>query len=120
MIIVSVILMSAVDGRSTELARMGIDNAGGGARVRDYNCRTWRGRDTDALNRAMVADNVTRRGFVKGHRSLDLHVWHLVAKALAGMGYGPAAPPVITMAEPELLLDPETVDRLLDGSGNGA
>jgi hypothetical protein len=44
--------------------------------------------------------SVTRKGKVEGHRSLDLHVWHLVAKALASMGYGPGAPP-----DPELFAE---------------
>lgn len=120
MIIVSVILMSAIDGQSTELARMGIDNVSGGGRVRDYRTRTWRGRDTDVLNRAMVGDTITRQGKVLGHRSLDLHVWHLVAKALAGMGYGEAAE---TMAytitfEGDGAFDPAAIrEQLAEGAG---
>lgn len=120
MIIVSVILMSAIDGQSTELARMGIDNASGGGRVRDYNTRTWRGRDTDALNRAMIADTVTRKGKVEGHRSLDLHVWHLVAKALTGMGYGEATEAMaytISCAK-DVAFDPAKIREFVhDGDG---
>jgi hypothetical protein len=91
MIIIRVELWSAVTGQVTELARMGIDNISGGGNVRSYRCRTWRGRSFDALNKAMLSDSpkaITREGNVENHRSLDLHVWHLVAKALARMGYG--------------------------------
>jgi hypothetical protein len=92
MIIIRVELWSAVTGEVTELARMGIDNVSGGGRVRDYRCRTWRGRSTEQLTKAMLGGDdpkaVTRKGEVKGHRALDLHVWHLIAKALRGMGYG--------------------------------
>jgi hypothetical protein len=90
-IIIRVELWSAITGQVTELARMGIDNISGGGSVRDYRCRTWRGRSAEALTRAMLrndAKSVTREGTVEKHRSLDLHVWHLVAKALSAMGYG--------------------------------
>lgn len=93
MIIVRVELWSAVTGKVTELARMGIDNIGGDLKVGDYRCRTWRGRDADALTKAMISDtpkSVTREGKVLRHRRLDLHVWHLVGKALASMGYSGA------------------------------
>ncbi len=87
MIIVSVQLHSAIDGSKTELARMHITNAGGTDTVRDYEVRTLRGRSTAALNGAQTQ----RKGRVLGHRSLDQHVWNLVGKALAGMGYGKPA-----------------------------
>jgi len=88
MIIVRAELWSAVSGAVTELARMGIDNVSGGGRVRDYHCRTWRGRDEAALTRSMLSNSMTREGRVERHRSLDLHVWHLVSKALQSMDYG--------------------------------
>jgi hypothetical protein len=84
MIIVRVELHSAIDGQVTELARMHICNIGGTNTIRDYEAVTLRGRDRAALDRAQPQ----RRGKVLGHASLALHVWHLVAKALAGMGYG--------------------------------
>ncbi len=88
MIVVRVELVSAIDGETTELARMMIDNVGGTAKVGDYRCRTYRGRSVEQLTKAMLANSVTREGKVYGHRRLDLHVWHLVGKALQAMGYG--------------------------------
>ena len=88
MIIVRVELVSAIDGQTTELARMMIDNVGGTQKVGDYRCRTFRGRSAEQLDKAMIARSVTREGKVEGHRRLDLHVWHLVGKALQAMGYG--------------------------------
>lgn len=84
MIIVRVYLHSAVTGQVTELARAHIANIGGTDSCRDYEAFTLRGRDSRALDRRQVQ----RRGKVIGHASLALHVWHLVAKALASMGYG--------------------------------
>jgi hypothetical protein len=109
MIVVRVELWSARTGQVTELARMGIDNVSGGGNVRDYRCRTWRGRSAAALDRAMQLGTVQRQGRVDGHRSLDLHVWYLVAKALLGMGYGKdisARPP--TPSQPSLTLRQST------------
>lgn len=88
MIVVRVELWSAVDGQRTELARAMIDNVGGTRRVGDYACRTYRGRNEHDLDKAMAAETTTRSSKVDGHRRLDLHVWHLVAKSLAAMGYG--------------------------------
>lgn len=85
MIIVSVLLLSARTGKATELARAHICNSGGTGTVRDYEVTTMRGRSTEALGRGIVQ----RRGKVTGHRSLELHVWHLVGKALAAVGYTP-------------------------------
>lgn len=84
MIIVRVELHSAITGQVTELARAHISNIGGTETIRDYETCTLRGRDTAALDRRQVQ----RTGKVIGHASLALHVWHLVAKALTGMGYG--------------------------------
>lgn len=88
MIIVRVELVSAINGQTTELARMMIDNVGGTQKVGNYRCRTYRGRSGEQLDKAMLANSVTREGKVEGHRRLDLHVWHLVGKALQAMGYG--------------------------------
>lgn len=89
MIIVSVHLVSAITGKVTELARAHISNIGGTGTVRDYEIKTLRGRNSEALGRGLVQ----RQGKVQGHRALDLHVWHLVAKALTGIGYGPRPSP---------------------------
>jgi hypothetical protein len=92
MIVVKVELWSAINGQTTELARMVIDNQGVSEdmKVGDYRARTFRGRSAKALTQAMVTGKVTREGKVIGHRRLDLHVWHLVSKALKNMGYGNA------------------------------
>lgn len=88
MIVIRVELWSAIDGHKTELARAMIANVGGTEKVGDYQGQTYRGRDGDALSRAMRRHAITREGKVTGHRRLDLHVWHLVAKMLTAMGYG--------------------------------
>jgi hypothetical protein len=88
MIVIRVELWSAVDGQKTEIARAMIHNVGGTVKVGNYQGETYRGRDGDALDRSMIRKAVTRTGEVTGHRRLDLHVWHLVSKMLASMGYG--------------------------------
>lgn len=93
MIIVSVHLLSAINGSVTELARAHISNIGGTGTLRDYEIKTLRGRNTVALNRQQPQ----RHGKVIGHRSLDLHVWHLVGKALHRIGYTP--PPAADTSE---------------------
>lgn len=88
MLIVKVELHSAITGKKTEIARMMIDNIGGDETRGDYRCRIYRGRDKRALTSAMLRNSTVREGRVLGHRRLALHVWHLVAKALAAMDYG--------------------------------
>lgn len=84
MIVIRVELWSAITGAKTELARMHICNVGGTENLGNYDCETLRGRSTEDLDRAVVQ----RRCQVRGHPKLSQHVWHLVAKALSGMGYG--------------------------------
>ncbi|AUW59414.1 hypothetical protein C1T17_16295 [Sphingobium sp. SCG-1] len=84
MIVVRVELLSAIDGKTTELARMHICNVGGTVQRGDYDCQTLRGRSTADLDRATPQ----RKGEVRGHPRLAQHVWNLVAKALASMAYG--------------------------------
>lgn len=88
MIVVRVELWSAIDGQKTELARAMIHNVADAGRIADYDGETYRGRSAEALDDAMHQRRVTHEGKVKGHRKLDLHVWHLVAKMLIAMGYG--------------------------------
>lgn len=84
MIIVSVILMSAIDGKSTELARMHICNDGGGTQtIGNYDCRTLRGRDTETLGKNIIS----HQGKVANYPRQRLHVWNLVARALKAMKY---------------------------------
>ncbi|HZV57718.1 MAG TPA: hypothetical protein VFF89_08590 [Sphingobium sp.] len=84
MIFVSVILVSARTGETTELARMALCNEGGTEQVGHYRAETYHGRSTEKLNRRQVQ----RSAKVLGHRRQALHVWHLVQKALTAMGYG--------------------------------
>jgi len=88
MIVIRVELWSAIDGQKTEIARAMIHNTGGGLKVGNYHGETYRGRNRGALDRAMNRRAIIRTGAVIGHRRLDLHVWHLVAKMLSAMGYG--------------------------------
>ena len=84
MIVVRVELHSAITGQVSELARAHICNMGAAGSLRDYGAFTLRGRSRAALDR----NQVQRRGRVDRHPSEAVHIWHLVAKALAAMGYG--------------------------------
>lgn len=99
MIIVRVELHSAITGQVTEIARMGIANVGGTRERGDYRCETYRGRDKAALG----ARRSQRLGHVKNYPRLRIHVWHLVARALAAMNY------IETPAEP---WQPDLVDDI--------
>lgn len=91
MIVVRVELWSAITGQKSEIGRMVVDNIGGTVQHGDYRCRTYRGRDECALDRAMIEggkSNITREGRVTNHASLKEHVWNLIAKSLSSMGYG--------------------------------
>lgn len=88
MIVVRVELWGARTGRRVEIARMKIANVGPGAREGDrrsaYAGETYRGRSARSLNKGVVQ----RRGEVGDYARHDLHVWNLVARMLASMGYG--------------------------------
>lgn len=84
MIVVKVELWSAITGERTEIARAEICNVGGSDELGNYDVRSLRGRGAEQLARRVVQ----RRGKVSGHPRLKQHVWNLVAKALASMGYG--------------------------------
>ncbi|KIZ39056.1 MULTISPECIES: hypothetical protein [Rhodopseudomonas] len=83
MIVVRVELHSAISGKVTEIARMLICNIGGTNRRGNYQVETLRGRDKEALDRR----SVNRKAVVTNYPRLDLHVWHLVARALLNMSY---------------------------------
>lgn len=92
MLVVRVELWSAITGQKTELARMVVANSGDGtASIGNYDVTVYRGRSAEALDRKMTQHS----GRVIGHSRLPLHVWHLVAKALAAVGYGDATQPTI-------------------------
>lgn len=84
MIVIRVELWSAIDGNRTEIARMHVCNIGGTETIGNYRAETFIGRNSADLDRMRV----NRRCKVPGHPRLAQHVWHLVAKALSGMGYG--------------------------------
>lgn len=85
MIIVSVQLLSAVDGRHEEIARMEICNMGTGTyRSGNYSAETLRGRSTQDFARRTRQ----RIAYVNGHPRIREHVWNLVAKALRNLRYG--------------------------------
>ena len=87
MLVIRVELHSAVTGKVTEIGRMLIDNIGGTDTVGEYRARVLRGRSANAFAQRVVQ----RTGLVLAYPRKALHVWHLVARALAGMGYGRAA-----------------------------
>lgn len=87
MIIVRVELLSAITGKSTELARMTICNDGtGDARKGNYDGKALRGRERydygDFLNAVPI-----RAGRVEKYARTTQHVWNLVSKMLQSMGY---------------------------------
>lgn len=85
MIIVSVILLSAQDGQSQELARMVICNMGTGtANTGNYSAETLRGRSTEDFARRTRQ----RIAYVANHPRKREHVWNLVAKCLRNLRYG--------------------------------
>lgn len=84
MIIVRVELKSAITGQVAELARAHICNIGGTDGLGDYEVMTLRGRNTQLLDQRITQ----RKGNVRGHPRKAQHIWNLVAKALAAMGYG--------------------------------
>lgn len=85
MIIVQVKLLSAITGKTTELARMEICNQGTHPNPKrgHYSVRTLRGRDREALNKR----STQRDGVVEDYPREAIHVWNLVARALSIMGY---------------------------------
>jgi hypothetical protein len=85
MIIVRVELLSAVSGKTTELARMEIINDGTGTLSRGtYVGTSFIGRDSAALDR----QRPSKRGRVERYPRQALHVWNLVTLMLRNMGYG--------------------------------
>jgi hypothetical protein len=86
-IVVRVELWSAITGARTELARMRIGNDGqttsADPNLGTYIGDTLRGRSAAALDRG----EIQRRGRVSDYPRHSLHVWNLVARMLASMGY---------------------------------
>lgn len=85
MIVIKVELWSAVTGVKTELARMEIANDKTGTlKRRNYITRTLKGRSAEQLRKRTTQ----REGTVKNWPSQSVHIWNLVATALAALGYG--------------------------------
>jgi len=80
MIVVTVELVSAVTGKTTQLGKMHICNDGVQA---DPNLGDY----TGVVLRKPNFQSVTKRGAIKGHRRLQQPIWNLVRKMLANMGY---------------------------------
>lgn len=84
MIIIKVELLSAITGKTTELARMHIINDGtGDTHKRNYKGISFRGRNTESLNRG-TAQKIAQ---VKNWPSQQFHVWNLVRAMLTNLGY---------------------------------
>lgn len=110
MIVVTVHLASAIDGRVQQLARMHICNDGSATaanpRLGDYVGETFVGRDAEALAKGRVA----KRGEVRGWRRNDFHVWNLVRRMLDVMGYDKGSPRTPFAASDLPLVDVQTPD----------
>jgi hypothetical protein len=85
MIIVRVELHSAITGKVSELAQIGIWNKGDepNPNTGNYRCASYRGRDRASLD----LHKVQRQGEILNHKRLQKHVLNLVVKALLTMGY---------------------------------
>jgi len=83
MIIIRIELHSAITRRVTEIARMRICNIGGTRTRGSYSVQTLRGRCKEQLDEAKVQ----RQGSVSDYPRTEIHVWHLVARALIALKY---------------------------------
>ena len=84
MIMVRVELHPSNGGGVTELARMKICNDGSVTGAwGNYKGETYRGRNAEALNQRVVQ----REGQVTNFPRQSTHVWVLIARMLARMGY---------------------------------
>lgn len=89
MIRISVTLISAVNGRETELARMHINNLGTGTdKVGHYVGLAFRGRGKEMLNNLTVSKSAR----VMNWKRNDFHVWNLIRLMLTNMGYTKGTP----------------------------
>lgn len=85
MIRVTIELLSARTGETTELARMHIANDETGTATRgNYVGTTFRGRSRAALDKGLVS----KEGRVANFPRQQQHVWNLVTRMLVTMSYG--------------------------------
>lgn len=84
MIIVTVHLHSANTGNMQELGRIHIANDGTGTlNCRNYDGRSYIGRDKESLDRGRIS----KIGVLKGFHSERYHIWNLVRAMLTSLGY---------------------------------
>lgn len=85
MIRIKVELLSAINGETTELARMDISNLDNHPTpsMGNYLGTSYRGRSKAQLDRCTVMKTGTVMNWPRQH----LHVWNLVAKMLRELGY---------------------------------
>ncbi len=87
MIRISVTLISANDGKHTELARMDIANdvetTVNNFNRGSYNGVTYIGRNTERLDKGTIS----KRGRLENWPRLQLHIWNMVYAMLKDMGY---------------------------------
>jgi hypothetical protein len=76
---VTVELISARSGKTEKLAEMHICNDGTGTDAKAHY--------TGRVLKKPAFSSIVKMGKVMNHKRYDLHVWHLVGKMLANMGY---------------------------------
>jgi len=87
MIIVTVELKSAIDGRTTKLGEMIIANDGTGTNTKgNYDAFVYR--KPKFFNWKRLTDNTTRTSRVENYSRQSRVIWDLVGLALKNMGYG--------------------------------
>lgn len=90
MLVIRVELHSSITGKITELARMIIANDGTGTGKRgSYWGRAAKGVTPGPMIPAAImhGSRLLRHAQVRNYPRASLHVWHLVARMLAAMGY---------------------------------
>ena len=93
MIVVTVDLHSAIDGRIERRGTVVIDNISGGGAKRSYRARAYkRGDERNGIPAMIRHCQPFRTGTVKNHPAQAENIWNLVGKALASMGFSTAAP----------------------------
>lgn len=88
MIIVTIELKSAVDGRTEKLGEMVICNDGTSTQRTRGNYDAFVYRKHKFFDWKKLTNNLTRRGRVENYSRLQRPIWDLVGLALKDMGYG--------------------------------
>lgn len=89
MLVIRVELHSAITGKITEIARMILYNDGTGSAERgSYKGKAVKGNTDGPMAPAVIHQRkALREGVVLDYARQRLHVWHLVSRMLASMGY---------------------------------